>query len=310
MAFFIPSSYLTALDNLGNVISGARCYFYDAGTTNALQTYSNYTLTSPNATPYITADAYGRFPPAYVADGTFLRFVIKSADGATTYIDADKVLAPEQPTASVSPQTYVTQNSNFGVDSSMLGQLVGVDDSGGNIAVTADSNALGNGFWFSIRKNGASNQITITPQALADIDGASSYVLDTQYEIVTLISRGSAGWAIAGETKREEMGEIVLVEYTAASVTLQLSDKGKMLKMNRATAQSLIVPTNASVPFPIGTRIEFFQYGAGEVTVSPFDGTVNIRAPNNWVDTTVTYSAGVLTKIGTNEWLLSGDMEA
>ena len=41
MAFLIPSSYLTALDNNGAKVSGARCYFYDAGTTYALQTYAD-----------------------------------------------------------------------------------------------------------------------------------------------------------------------------------------------------------------------------------------------------------------------------
>ena len=33
MAFLIPSSYLTALNNSGAVVSGARCYFYQTGIT-------------------------------------------------------------------------------------------------------------------------------------------------------------------------------------------------------------------------------------------------------------------------------------
>ena len=60
----MPSSYLRALDNAGNIINGARCYFYDAGTTNAKQTYSDYELTSANATPYTSVDSAGRFDPA------------------------------------------------------------------------------------------------------------------------------------------------------------------------------------------------------------------------------------------------------
>src|SRR5262245_44986518 len=97
MAYLVPLCYMTALDNTGAIINGARGYIYQAGTTNALQTYSNYGLSSANSTPYITADAYGRFGNAYVADGTLIRFLIKDPTGATTYFDRDNVLAPAHP---------------------------------------------------------------------------------------------------------------------------------------------------------------------------------------------------------------------
>ena len=90
-----------------------------------------------------------------------------------------------------------------------------------------------------------------------------------------------------------------------ASYTLVLGDAGKVIEMNVAGANTLTVPPNASVAFPIGTIIEVAQLGAGQTTITPGAG-VTINAPNG-LKLTSRYSSCSLRKRGTNEWMLIGD---
>ena len=93
------------------------------------------------------------------------------------------------------------------------------------------------------------------------------------------------------------------------SYTLVLADAGKMVEMNKATANNLTVPPNSSVAFPIGTQILIAQYGAGQTTVVAGSG-VTIRSASGQLKMTGQYSAASLTKRGTNEWYLFGDLTA
>jgi hypothetical protein len=90
---------------------------------------------------------------------------------------------------------------------------------------------------------------------------------------------------------------------TGASYTLIISDKDtKAVLMRRATAQTLVVPTNSSVPFPIGTVISAFQDSTGTVTIS---GGVGVQFENNsGLYTTIQDAPVVLIKKATNTWII------
>jgi hypothetical protein len=99
---------------------------------------------------------------------------------------------------------------------------------------------------------------------------------------------------------------VVATNIQTASYTLALADAGDVIEMNVATANTLTIPPNSSVAFPIGTVIEVFQLGAGQCTITPgagvtilSDGGVNKTAgPNATVS---------LRKRLANQWVLSGD---
>jgi hypothetical protein len=57
-----------------------------------------------------------------------------------------------------------------------------------------------------------------------------------------------------------------------AAYELVLTDAGKIVGMDYATANILTIPENASVAFPINTRIDVPQLGAGETTIA-IEGT-------------------------------------
>jgi hypothetical protein len=93
---------------------------------------------------------------------------------------------------------------------------------------------------------------------------------------------------------------------TGTSYTLVLTDAGKMVTLSNASAITLTIPTNASVAFPVDTRIDLLQYGAGQVTVG--GAGVTIRSFGSKLKLAGQYSGATLWKKDTNEWVLMGDI--
>jgi 3D (Asp-Asp-Asp) domain-containing protein len=90
--------------------------------------------------------------------------------------------------------------------------------------------------------------------------------------------------------------------------TLVLSDANKVVEMNISSgSNNLIVPTNASVPFPSGTIITLSQYGSGQVNIIGDTG-VTLRSSGGKNKTAAQYSVATLYKRDTNEWYLYGDL--
>jgi hypothetical protein len=91
--------------------------------------------------------------------------------------------------------------------------------------------------------------------------------------------------------------------------TLVLADKGKVLRVNSATNRTVTIPLNSSVAFPIDTEIAILRYGTGTVSISPTSGvTLNSVSSNRKVKDQ--YGSVALKKIGENEWVLVGSLEA
>jgi len=99
------------------------------------------------------------------------------------------------------------------------------------------------------------------------------------------------------------IGHIAINQQTGTSYTLQLSDDGKLVQMNNSSANTVTIPANSSVAFPIGTKIMVQKYGTGNTTIQGASG-VTIRDPNNLATITTQYDTRVLLKIGTNEWVI------
>ena len=100
------------------------------------------------------------------------------------------------------------------------------------------------------------------------------------------------------------------IDEKSASYTLVLTDKNKFIKMSvTTTANTVTVPTNASVAFPTGSQIHIVQYGTGKTQVIPVSGTVILYAtPGAYLR--AQYSSATLLKCDTNIWMLMGDLSA
>ena len=97
------------------------------------------------------------------------------------------------------------------------------------------------------------------------------------------------------------------INTRTASYTLVLGDRGKVVEMNVAGANTLTIPANADAAFPIGTQITVIQYGAGQTTIAAAAG-VTLNALGGALKTTAQYAAASLYKRGTNEWIAFGSL--
>ena len=128
---------------------------------------------------------------------------------------------------------------------------------------------------------------------------------------VTSIGSGVIVNADVSTTAAIDLGKLAdaTIDEKSASYPLVLTDKNKFIKMSVGTANTVTVPTNASVAFPIGSQIHIIQYGVGKTQVIPVSGTVTLYAtPGAYLR--AQYSSATLLKCDTNIWMLMGDLSA
>ena len=102
-----------------------------------------------------------------------------------------------------------------------------------------------------------------------------------------------------------QLREIDQGSQITVSSTLALAHKGQTVLVNSASAVIVTVPLNSAVAFPVNSQIELVRYGAGTVTIAATGG-VTIRSSESKATINKQYESVILTKIGTDEWLLQG----
>ena len=191
----------------------------------------------------------------------------------------------------------------------------------------------------------STGSVTISPVAGVTVNAEGGlYTISSQWSKFTLIKRETDSWVVTGAGMQVQTIEIEDGAVTSAKIadgtivnadisataaidlgkladatiltktsnhTLVLTDKNKFIEMNiTSTANTVSVPTDASVDFPIGSQINITQYGTGKtqiVAVTP--GTTSIRAtPGTYLRDR--YSSATLIKRAANEWYLIGDLSA
>jgi hypothetical protein len=91
--------------------------------------------------------------------------------------------------------------------------------------------------------------------------------------------------------------------------TLVFADGGKSINVSSSDPVNITIPLNSSVPFPVGQRIDIIRSGEGLVHLIAEEGvTINSRNGNTYLSTQ--YSAATITKVGTDSWILVGDLSA
>lgn len=186
----------------------------------------------------------------------------------------------------------------------------------GAIAVTlpqANSTTFGGG-WFSWHENVGAGQVTITPTT-STINGGSALVLrtfewalissdDVNYRAIT------NGRATGGQSVREigTRGLPVNVQ-TGATYTLAFGDEGGIIAHSGATAQTITIPANSSVAFPVGTAVTIVnEPGAANVTVSITTDTLNRGdgAAGTGSRTIGPNAVATLIKTTATSWMITG----
>ena len=108
-------------------------------------------------------------------------------------------------------------------------------------------------------------------------------------------------------------GSAVTLNAQTASYTLVLADADqKLVTLSVASANTVSIPTNASVAYPTGSVINVIQIGAGQTTIqASSSGTTTIQSTGATATAPklrAQYSAASCIKVATDTWYVVGDI--
>jgi hypothetical protein len=163
---------------------------------------------------------------------------------------------------------------------------------------------------------GTTDSQTLTNKTLTAPTIAGATVSGTltggTYASTTLTTPTIALFTNANHTHADAAGGGSLL-YTlnsqAASYTLVLADVGKVIPISNASANTVTVPLNSSVAFPIGSVVTLIQLGAGQTTIAPTVG-VTIRSESSKLKLKAQYATAGLLKTDTDTWVAFGNLVA
>jgi len=118
----------------------------------------------------------------------------------------------------------------------------------------------------------------------------------------------ASGSTISDGTTAFAIGYLAIPQNAQSSnYTLVLIDGGKHIYSTNSGAQSITIPTNASVAFPIGTAFTIVNNGTTSITIVTTSLTVYQAGTTNTGNRTVA-TKGVATclKVATDTWFVSG----
>jgi sporulation protein YlmC with PRC-barrel domain len=144
------------------------------------------------------------------------------------------------------------------------------------------------------------NDLAVTTGKIADSAVTSAKIAD-----------GTIVNADISTTAAIELGKLAdaTIDIKTGNYTLQLTDKNKFIKMSvTSTANTVTIPTDASVSFPAGAQIHIIQYGSGKTQIIG-PGVTIYSTPGAYLR--AQYSAATLLKCAAaNTWMLMGDLSA
>lgn len=91
-------------------------------------------------------------------------------------------------------------------------------------------------------------------------------------------------------------------DQTGTTYTLALTDAAHFVTMNNASANTLTIPDNATVAFPVGTVITVGQKGAGTTTIDAATGVTLNGVSGGQGDVSAQWATVMLRKTATDAW--------
>jgi hypothetical protein len=172
---------------------------------------------------------------------------------------------------------------------------VGTND----FALLADSAATNGVKWGQVPAAGLASDAVTTAKIL-DSNVTEAKIADNAVTQAKLADRvvGSA-----------ELDNLTLNAQTGTTYTLVLADAHKLVTQSNASGITTTIPPNTDVAFQVGDQVNLLQLGAGQVTVAAGSG-VTIRSEGSKLKLKGQYATATCVKIGTDEWVLVGNVSA
>ena len=127
-----------------------------------------------------------------------------------------------------------------------------------------------------------------------------------------LVKDGASAIRTVGNGFDDALAKLTLNAQTATYTAVLTDNRNKLVTMNVATANDFLIPTNASVAFPIGSVINVIQIGAGKTTIEAVTpGTTTISSTGATAtapELRAQFSAASCIKVATDTWYVVGDI--
>jgi Major tropism determinant N-terminal domain len=125
-----------------------------------------------------------------------------------------------------------------------------------------------------------------------------------------LVTASASGVAFSDGTQTKEAvpSRTSIVQKTDSYTLSSLTERDNLIEMGKATAQTVTIPTNATVAYPVGTSIDILQTGAGQVTIAGAAGVTVNATPG--LKLRAQWSSATLFKRATDTWVVMGDLSA
>jgi len=277
---------------------------YLDGVTSAIQTQIDTKAPSANASFTGTFSApSGTITSTMIADGTITNGDINASAGISLSKLATSTAGNIIVYNSSGVPTAVAETGDISISDT------GVTAIASGVIVDGDINATA-AIALSKLANGTSGQILNSNSG-----GGAKYVTvsgdvtisDTG---VTAIGSGVIVNADVSTTAAIDLNKLADIATSAqtGSYTLVLSDKNKVVEINSGSGNTLTVPPNSSVAYPVGTQIRVLQTGAGQCLIAggagvTVNGTPGLKLRTQWASAT-------LLKRATDTWVALGDLSA
>lgn len=101
-------------------------------------------------------------------------------------------------------------------------------------------------------------------------------------------------------------GKRVKNAQTGTTYTLVLADAGKVITMSNGSAQTLTIPPNSSVAFPVNCQIDIINKGAGVTSVTGGTGVTLNGVSTGTGALDGQYKAVTIIKDAADAWIMMG----
>lgn len=130
------------------------------------------------------------------------------------------------------------------------------------------------------------------------VEGTELWVRDED----VLIRHNGTSWQVVGGPS------YTINAQTGTSYGPVLSDAQNLVTLNNASPVTVTIPNDSTVNFPVGSRLDFCQLGAGQVEIDAAGGVTLNGTPGLLLRDQ--YSAASAIKLSANNWVVIGDLSS
>lgn len=157
--------------------------------------------------------------------------------------------------------------------------------------------------------------IILPPDTLANRPAAGSTVAGSLYfptDETTVYRSTGAAWELLGTYTAP--GDVfkqaqAVNAQTGTTYTLVAGDAGKLVTLSNASAITLTVPQDSDATIAVGTYVDLYALGAGQITTVAGSGAT-LRVSGLTAKSRAQYARMGVQKVSANTWNLFGDLAA